>query len=869
MFRADIKPAWVAVSVFIAVLLVASGLSWKVVSNQQRQASSNLANDVLRASGQIDLLIDRLRLATQSLVQGLNPEDLTFDITGHSIASIDGFRTALTISPEGFVVDESREGKPALGIDVSDRSYVREHQRQSSHFYVAAPIYSRVDGVWSLPVSVPVRSEDGALQGIAAIAVGAEYFSSVGDIISDVGAVPFIRRQGFDDFLPLADGEDPEQLENFISEFEPAELAGNSRARFFETPIGWMFFYASAIGDFDLAVMLPQTEITKSLNRHVAIFVALSLSISAFCAIIAGVISRAWQMRRRQLEQTKRLEERLRLAAHAANVGIWDMDLVTGVLSWDTTMHKLYGVSEANFQGTYQDWRSCLHPDDIEKAEAEFGRSLETSEAFASQFKIITKKTVRHIRAEASVIKDNAGRAVRVIGANFDVTGQVNRERELDQARHVAEDMHAKIELDAIHDSLTGLLNRRGLEKAIEAASPKNGDQTLILIDLDRFKLVNDSFGHQAGDAVLCAVSDRLRTMKQTGDIVARIGGDEFVVLRPGANPAATEEWALDANLALSEPVGFNESVCRFGVSMGAAHGLVDALQSGALTQCADHALYQAKKDGRGLFRYFTQQLSQSLADVKVLSNDLEQAIGKDEFSLVYMPKIEITTGQLSGLEALIRWHHPERGMLLPGAFLGIAESLKLTGQIDGHVLDLVLRDRELWQQQGLTAPNVSVNVSTRRLKDPDLVDIVKSKSLPPGAINFELLESVFLDDLPVETNQSLDALRSLGIGIEIDDFGSGHASILAIPRINPDFIKIDRALIKSIDCDEPARQTVSSIIDMAKSYSVKVIAEGVETDRQLSVLRDLGCDAAQGFLFGKHMTAPDVLDSLCLRQTA
>lgn len=859
MVRTEFRPTWVAMLVFLVVAATGGIVSWTDAIDEQQEVATDLSHNVLRASDQIDLLIDRLRLATQSLAETVDPTFGTFDISGHPITSIEGFRTALTLTPDGRVLDDSRADKPAVGIDLSDRSYVQAHQVPGSDFYVGGPVYSRVDGIWNLPASLAIRNEDGTLRAIAVFAVGSDYFASAHEIIEGIGATPFIRRQGYDEFFALDGSETPTSLASVFDEAEAMDHQIITDAMCQDTPMGWVFPHRSAIGEFDLAVLLPKAQITTMFRQDVTVSATISLALATLCGVLSGAFAQSIQTHRHQLQQTRRLEERLRLATTAARVGIWDFNLTTGVLAWDRTMQQLYGVREGEFSGAYEEWRSRLHPEDIERAEEEFSRSVQTSDKFTSQFRINADGKIRYLQSEAMVIKNSVGEPVRVIGVNFDVTDRVIREKELEDARHAAEDMHAKMERDALHDSLTGLYNRRGLEKAVEIADQTAREHTLILIDLDRFKLVNDSLGHQAGDTVLRAVSARLDRMKQPGDVVARIGGDEFVILRAGSDPDATEEWAQDTITALAEPVLYNENVCRYGVSMGAAHGSVEALQSGELAQCADHALYQAKGDGRGLFRYFTEQLSQSLADRKMLSNDLERAARNDEFSMLYMPKLDVASGRLIGMEALLRWNHPERGVLAPGAFLELAEALKLTGQIDGHVLDLVLKDRAMWQAEGLTPPNISVNVSTRRLMDPELVDSVISKALPPGAISFELLESVFLDDVPSEISHSIAKLRAHGIGIEIDDFGSGHASILAVPKIEPDFIKIDRALINNIDRDEPARQTVRSIIDMAASHGVKAIAEGVERQEQLTVLLELECSGAQGFLFGKPMTAETV----------
>jgi diguanylate cyclase (GGDEF)-like protein/PAS domain S-box-containing protein len=546
MILGNSKPLGVAATVFLAVAIAGSVAGWRSAVEQRTQTSAELANDVLRASDQIDLLISRLRLATQSLAQGIDPQAGTIGGIDQAIATVDGFRTALAISPAGIVLDDSRTGKPAVGVDVSDRAYVEAHQTPGSDFFVGAPVSSRIDGAWTLPTSNAVRTENGELQAIAVISVSSEYFGSVRQIIGEAGAIPFVRRHGHEGFFPLGDEASPDVLDELFAQSPPFHLRTNAGASVSETPFGHIFFFSSATGNFDLAVVLPQTEINGAFNRRFAGLLFASLVCAVLLGAVSGAFAHSWQARRQQLAHTKRLEERLRLATSAAGVGIWDMDLGTGVLVWDKTMHDLYGVAEKDFNGAYEDWRSRVHPDDIAEAESEFNRCLDSGDSFESRFRIIANESTRYISANASVIKDNAGRPVRMIGANFDVTDQVKREAELEEARQAAEQTHAQMERDALHDALTGIANRRGLERELDAAHDAPRYNLVACIDVDHFKAVNDSLGHEAGDAVLTRVAEILTREVGENGFVARLGGDEFLVMAEGAR--ADQEASLLCN---------------------------------------------------------------------------------------------------------------------------------------------------------------------------------------------------------------------------------------------------------------------------------------------------------------------------------
>ncbi len=414
----------------------------------------------------------------------------------------------------------------------------------------------------------------------------------------------------------------------------------------------------------------------------------------------------------------------------------------------------------------------------------------------------------------------------------------------------------------SLHDPLSGLLNRGGIEEAVRTRFAHNEAVTVVQFDLDRFKLVNDTMGHEAGDAVIEAIGLRVRALSEPGDIMGRMGGDEFVIIRGGADHAAVHAFAARALPALSEPVPVNGRICRFGVSMGAAVGSLGLLKSGELTRRADHALYRAKAEGRGRFLLFNRDMERRLRDRALIATDLETALERKELIVEYMPKVRAGDRALIGLEALVRWQHPIRGTLMPIEFLPIADELKLTPAIDDYVLRRVLVDRRRWLTELPELPSISVNVSMRRLRDPGLVDSVRALRVPEGAVSFELLESIFLDNAPETVRWSCDALRDMGIGIEIDDFGSGHASILGISRIMPDWIKIDRGVVQQIRDAESDTTMLRTIVEMATALGISTIAEGVETEAQAEVIEALGCNALQGYHIGRP-TMPDTIPDL------
>lgn len=369
----------------------------------------------------------------------------------------------------------------------------------------------------------------------------------------------------------------------------------------------------------------------------------------------------------------------------------------------------------------------------------------------------------------------------------IDVTADVEREEALREARMHAETSQAFNEIQALHDGLTGLPNRRYFdqvfaERLAEARQGGTNSALLVRIDLEFFKQVNDTLGHEAGDLVLVRVSDVLRRATGAEDFAARIGGDEFSILM---TPCTTYDEALTLSHSLQEelskPLQYQGNPCRFGASFGLAYTDNFAETGEDLNLYADASLYRAKDLGRQRIEVFTPSLLRDIERNRSLSSDLQDALEKNQFEPFFQPQVDAATGQLAGAEVLMRWHHPKEGILSPAVFLPVAEQLRVVAQIDRQVMkkarDALLRLRA----QGLVVPKVSFNVSSERLHDPDVIELAKGIAVPGKRVAFELLESILIEDESDVFRFHLDQLQTLGIEIEIDDFGSGHASILGL----------------------------------------------------------------------------------------
>ncbi|NNJ67575.1 MAG: EAL domain-containing protein [Boseongicola sp.] len=425
------------------------------------------------------------------------------------------------------------------------------------------------------------------------------------------------------------------------------------------------------------------------------------------------------------------------------------------------------------------------------------------------------------------------------------------------------EEAHKIAQHHAYHDSLTGLGNRRFLNEELARLSDilrrEGGRITALHVDLDRFKQINDTRGHAVGDAVLCRVGDALQSLVLETDTLARTGGDEFVILRYSdeTQDQPPRELADAIVAAFWRPVTIDGVEHRVGASVGIAS--TDVSDVSDLLTDSDIALYKAKSLGRGRARRFDKSDFLEMAEMKTLSDDLLRALDAREIVPFYQVQIDAQTGRPVGLEALARWRHPKRGLMTPDRFLSIAEDLEVVDRIDQLVFEAALREC-IDAFANIPAPSLSFNISHKRLMSRGVLTAARQATEYPGRVAFELLESIFLDDQDEATSLQLDALRDAGVGLEVDDFGSGHASIIALENVAPDRLKIDRRLIAPINTSSRSAGMVRAIIDLASALDIKVTAEGVETEDHANILRALGCGRFQGYHFGRPEPLSDVL---------
>ncbi|WP_274630405.1 EAL domain-containing protein [Arvimicrobium flavum] len=590
------------------------------------------------------------------------------------------------------------------------------------------------------------------------------------------------------------------------------------------------------------------------------------------------------ELRRRE-RQMRRMSRRLELAVDSSRIGVWELNADDDSLLWDARMNELYGYPTDGGARTYADWQRRIHPEDLARVLEAFPHPPLPDTNLQIEYRLtLPNGEVRHVRECAKSYQD-PGEPLKLVGVNWDVTADVTLREHLKRANMLSEARNAdleaakaRIEFNALHDSLTGLPNRRFLDEVLARhVESKDGERAgLLHIDLDRFKQINDTLGHAAGDAMLVHAAAVLKGSLQPEDFVARVGGDEFVVIC--MTPAGTDLAAWTQKLAdladeiiakMHQPVTFKGHECRFGVSIGIATDTGEDANPGDLLVHADIALYRAKSRGRNRHQFFNDALQEEIITTKRIADEILSGLERNEFVAYYQPQFDATTHDVIGVEALVRWRHPSKGLLAPRAFLKTAEELNVVATLDRMILEQTLAQLAQWDEMGLSVPKASVNVSARRLHDEELISSLRELELEPGRISFELVESIFLDENDELITWNVEQIKGLGIDVEIDDFGTGHASIVSLLKLLPSRLKIDRQLIMPVLRSPAQRKLVRSIVEIGKSLGIEVLAEGVETLHHARVLKDLGCTGLQGYVFARPMSSDELTDFLKSRVLA
>ncbi len=459
---------------------------------------------------------------------------------------------------------------------------------------------------------------------------------------------------------------------------------------------------------------------------------------------------------------------------------------------------------------------------------------------------------------------------IKIIITCRDVTDQVNTNKALKQVQ-------VNLKHAANHDDLTGLANRNKLTETLASERVMrliaSGRIGILQVDIDKFKEINDTHGHAAGDATLCHVASALRSCTGLGDLVCRTGGDEFLLVFMGN--VSRQELQMRANAvikAIAEPLSFQGHPIRIGCSIGISMPMSESCTGEALIQQADQALYSAKNQGRGLAVFFTSALGEFHRKQQQLVQDLILALEKQQFEVYLQPQFDLELNEVVGCEALIRWDRPGHGVQPPVAFLDVAEKAGLLAEIDYASMNLALDALVALREGGFGDMHMSINVSASILADvnyPGLLDwAMQSRDIDPGQICIEILETAILDDDEFDIRAAVERLKHIGVKVSLDDFGTGYAGLAHMATFEIDAIKLDRSMISRLDNDPRNRVIVRSIIWLCRKLGVDIVAEGVETQCQLDLLRKARCPLIQGYGLARPMPLADLLGWLATHKT-
>ena len=562
---------------------------------------------------------------------------------------------------------------------------------------------------------------------------------------------------------------------------------------------------------------------------------------------------------RAAVQALKESEERLRMAIDAARMYTWDWHIQSGSVIRSGRQAEVHDSVVGGSHASYEDFIRSIHEQDRQRVELALSRTVRERVPFRVDFRIIRADgAVRWLSSQAQALCDAAGATVRLIGVTKDIT-------ERKQAEEV-------IERAAFHDLLTELPNRNKLNECLQQAIRADrgrGDLIgLLVMDLNNFKEINDTLGHDRGDCVLKEIAVRLQRVVGAPNLVSRLGGDEFAIMLPGPITSDDVHSVVQRiQSALHPPIMVDGLPVLAEAGIGVALYPQNGLDAEGLLRRADIAMYAAKKAGAGHVIYEAKHDQHSPARLSLLA-ELRQGIEQDQLVLHYQPQIDLKSGQVCGAEALVRWLHPHRGLVAPHVFIGPAEHTGLIHPLTEWVMLTAIRQCRSWQKEGLRIP-LAINLSARSLFDPLLPDriitLLQNCELAAEMFSVEITESSIMAD-PVRARQILLRIHEIGVRISIDDFGVGYSSLGYLLKLPVDRLKVDKSFVVNMACEEGNAAIVRSTIDLAHNLGVEVVAEGVEDAKTYNQLLKLACDRAQGYFISEPLSTLDF--SVWLRES-
>lgn len=553
---------------------------------------------------------------------------------------------------------------------------------------------------------------------------------------------------------------------------------------------------------------------------------------------------------RKANEELEVARERYKLTLLGSNDSIWDYDIAKDNLFIGRAKEILGEENMDNIK--IERWFERIHSDDLENVKLAFNRVLNNKkELFKEEFRIKNYKgKYIWVFTRGKAIYDKSGVATRMSGSMTDITDSKDKEKRINHL--------------AYYDEITNLPNRTRFMESVSRFLEKDSNIfSIIYLDLDNFKSVNDTLGHTAGDILLRSVADNLGLYVEEFDLLSRLGGDEFAILVKGKSDIfELERYAKSIIKSFEKPFYIMDHEFFITASIGITRFPSDGTEIGELLQNADIAMYYSKNSGKNSYSFFDRRLKSLLRQKTILENEMKQAIFDKGFSLYYQPQIDLLTGEINGLEALIRWIKADGSFVAPDKFIPLAEE---TGQIiilGKWVIEEAIKQIISWKEKGLGYIHVAVNISTKQIQQndfvEDVIDLIQIYDIDTKYLSFEITETAAMFDFKNSVHK-LNRLRKHGISISLDDFGTGYSSLTYLRRLPIDYLKLDKGFIDSILDESIQGEIVKSVIDLSKKMDLKVVAEGIEYKEQLEFIKTAGADYAQGYYYSKPLPAEEI----------
>ena len=816
--------------------------------------SKAYAQYLTRTVEQLDILAQQIKFGWEKSNGSLNFEKMSVD----SAFSIPQFASIAIYDVNGMPVTTTIP--VTKKFTVVDREYFQFHKTNTSNaLRIGAPTIGRISGKKIMQVTRRVEKDGGVFDGVLVMGIAPEFFTLFSDdhVLGKSGILAFIGEDGLERMSKVGDTQrDSSPLAT--QKIDPnlaireTHLFPDGRTRFVAT-------HKLTDDPFFALVGLEQQDVLQPYERNLLMYRKIGIAGTIIIFLISFLamwmsIRLAWRN-----HQAKTIRETYRLATEGGNEGFYFLlseqnksGFITDfiVLDCNEKGASFFGLLKEKFLGAkVSDYYTGEY---FERVMNTYRLAMENG-FYEDDYCIPEGSPIKAEWVKRKFVRADIGLAITL----RDISEAKRHEREMSRL--------------ATEDALTALPNRHWLmnylPSALAAAQTKKSMLAVLFIDLDDFKNVNDTLGHSAGGQLLCAVSARLKSVVRASDKVIRLGGDEFtVVLEAIHNEEEVAQIAFTINQVLQEPFKLTRDTTSKKIKVGGSIGIAlfprDGHDVGTLMTNADIAMYAAKINCKGEFRFYDRMLYENIKLRLDTEQDLEQAIREDQFELYFHPRVAATTGILTGMEALIRWRHPTRGLIPANDFISLAEDTGMINAVGEIVIDKVCAQIAIWLAQGIQVVPVSINVSAHQFNDGKIKNLIAAclsmHSVPASLLEIELTESAMMKNTG-DIFDEISAINKMGIKMYVDDFGSGYSSLSLVQRLDMDVLKIHQAFTAQLGIGKEGEIFFTAIVSMAKALNMRVVAEGVETLAQLKILQTLACDEIQGCYISQPLSATDV----------